>query len=133
MTFELYDNHAPNSTHTWAGYLSGPKSIVGTSMSKALPGYGVHGGALAGTDRAPDEDLTLRHHKRGLLSLVNNGDNSNGSEFLVTFCEAPYLNGYNQVIGELVGGDDVLGQIEADSNRCGALGSSWTISGAGHA
>lgn len=90
-------------------------------------------GGLAEADgeRLADENLELRHHKRGMLSLVNNGPHSNGSNFLVTFGEAHYLDGYQSVVGEMVQGDDVLAKIEADSSRTGALGSEWTISSAG--
>ena len=130
LVFELYDNHSPALAFNFATLASGP--LVGTSLTKAMPGYGVQGGlAEADGERLADENLELRHHKRGMLSLVNDGPHSNGSNFLVTFGEAHYLDGYQSVVGEMVQGDDVLAKIEADSSRTGALGSEWTISSAG--
>ena len=80
-----------------------------------MPGLGIMGGNLsdventgAGLTRLPDENLEMRHHKRGLLTMVNDGTHSNGSEFLVTFKEANYLDGYNNIVGELVEGDSLL-------------------------
>ena len=58
--------------------------------------------------RIPDEPNMLRHYKRGILSLANDGENSNGSEFMITLDKAGMLDGYHVVIGELVEGDDVL-------------------------
>ena len=42
-----------------------------------------------------DENLNLRHHKRGILSMANDGENGNGSEFLITLGKADMLDGYN--------------------------------------
>ena len=59
-----------------------------------MAGLGVKAGSLSEENlsafdvRAPDEDLSLRHAKRGMLSMVNDGPNSNGSEFMITFGEA---------------------------------------------
>ena len=129
LVFELYDNHSPALAFNFASLAHGP--LVGTSLKCALPGHGVHGGVDEDSERLADENLELRHHKRGMLSLLNDGPHSNGSKFMVTFGEAHYLDGYQNVVGELVEGDAVLASIEADSSRTGALGSEWTISSAG--
>ena len=72
--------------------------------------------------RCPDEALTLRHTKRGVISFNNDGENSNGSEFLIALSEtANVLDGYHSVIGELVEGADVLGKAEQSLNRNGKL------------
>ena len=101
-------------------------------------GLGLKGGKLAAENlsaydvRAPDEDLSLRHVKRGQLSMVNDGANANGSEFLVTYGEAQMLNGYQTVFGELVEGEDVLAQLEADTDRLGAVKGDWSLLTSGH-
>lgn len=40
--------------------------------------------------------------------MANDGENSNGSEFMITLGKADVLDGYHSVIGELVEGEDVL-------------------------
>ena len=59
-------------------------------------------------ERFQDECLKLRHHSRGLLSMRSDGDNSNGSAFMVTLGNTNTLDGYNNVIGELVSGHETL-------------------------
>lgn len=66
-----------------------------------------------------DGDLTLRHHKRGLLTTTSDGPNHNGGEFMITFGEAAFLDGYQTVFGELVEGDQVLAEIERHVDRLG--------------
>ena len=66
--------------------------------------------------------------------MVSDGPHANGSEFMVTFGEARSLNGYRNVIGELVEGDDVLSALEGDCHRAtGNVAGDWTVSGAGGA
>ena len=133
LTFELYANHSPNLATNFLSFCgAGSRSFAGTSITKGAPGFGVQGGDLGGLNtgaggaRLPDENLSLRHHKRGMLSMINDGPHANGSEFLVTFGETNSLNGYRNVVGELVDGDDVLSALEGDCNRAtGKVAGGW--------
>ena len=139
MVIELYESHSPALTENFVDLLTGQRSIVGTSFEKGLPGMGIQGGDLhecenwgANNARLSDENLELRHHKRGLVTMVNDGSHANGSQFMITFGEANYLNGYNNIIGEVVEGHSVLDQLEASCDRQGHVHGKWTIAGAGH-
>lgn len=44
--------------------------------------------------------------------MANSGPSSNTSQFFITFRETPHLNNKHTVFGKLVGGEDVLNQIE---------------------
>ncbi len=82
--------------------------------------------------RLPDESLNLRHHKRGIITFNNDGENSNGSEFLITLSDtANLLDGYHSVVGELVEGGDVLDKAEQSLNRHGKLDHSIKIEDCG--
>lgn len=100
-------------------------SYKGTALDKALPGFAIQGGratecnAAANGVRHTDENLNLRHFKRGQLTMANDGENSNGSEFMITLGKADVLDGYNQVLGELVEGEEVLRQAESSFSRLG--------------
>ena len=142
MVFELYENHAPALTFNFQAFCNGTadkqRTYVGTTLSKGMAGLGIMGGDLheeenlgAGCARLPDENLEIRHFKRGMLSMLNDGSHKNGSQFCVTFGEASYLDGYQNVIGELVEGDSLLRDIEATVDRDGKVSQEWVISDAG--
>ena len=78
-----------------------------------------------------DEDLTVRHIKRGQLTAPNDGANSAGSEFTITFGNTSFLDGYQTVFGELVEGDSVLDALEAGCNRHGNVTEDFTIVASG--
>ena len=104
MVFELYENHAPHHAANFAAFCSGAtvgnRSFSGSSLCHGITGFGVHGGMFAGEntgcadERVADENLHLRHHKRGMLTMINDGPHSSGSQFMVTFGEAHHLDGY---------------------------------------
>jgi len=102
-------------------------SYAGTVLNKGYPGIVLQGGritednASAEGTRLPDENLNIRHYKRGQLTLANEGENSNGSEFMITLGKADMLDGYHQVVGELVEGEEVLREAEASLNRLGSV------------
>ena len=146
MVFELYENHAPNLATNFAAFCTGAahgqRSYVGTSLDGAIAGFGVSGGRLpadslgernagATDERVSAENLLLRHHKRGILTMSNNGPHKNGSAFQVLFGEAHQLDGYQQVVGELVEGESVLNDIEGTAGRYGQSTATWTVSSSG--
>ena len=141
FVFELYASHSPalveNFTAFITGQSAGQRSFVGSSFSSGTSGLGVVGGKInscnlgANDQRVADENLEMRHHKRGIVTMVNDGPNTNGSRFLITFGEAHFLNGYHNVVGEVVEGEDLLSQLESATDRSGKIAGSWTVSNCG--
>ena len=137
MVFQLYDNHNPQTTTNFKAFCASDHGFTGTHFHRGTVGLGVEGGKIGEENvgafgvRNTDENLTLRHFKRGLLTSVTNGSNSNGSEFMVTFGEAPWLDGYQTVFGELVEGESTLQAIEGHCNRHGKLSEEIKITAAG--
>uniref|UniRef100_A0AAR2IR75 Peptidyl-prolyl cis-trans isomerase n=1 Tax=Pygocentrus nattereri TaxID=42514 RepID=A0AAR2IR75_PYGNA len=54
----------------------------------------------------------IKHKKKGTVSMVNNGSDQHGSQFLITTGEnLDYLDGVHTVFGEVTEGMDVLAKI----------------------
>ncbi|MDA1068060.1 MAG: peptidylprolyl isomerase [Verrucomicrobia bacterium] len=64
----------------------------------------------------PDEfHPDLFHGARGVLSMVNSGPNSNGSQFFITIEDSPFLDGKHAVFGAVLPEDiDVITSIVTD-------------------
>jgi len=77
----------------------------GTELYKVLPGRLVEGGEF---DRAADgkefedESFKLRHIKGGLLTMANDGPNTNTSRFQVILKPQPMLDGRQVVFGQVL-------------------------------
>jgi cyclophilin family peptidyl-prolyl cis-trans isomerase len=53
----------------------------------------------------------LRHDRAGMLSMANDGPNTNGSQFFITLRDTNRLNYLHSVFGRVVSGQDVVDQI----------------------
>ena len=147
MTFELFKNHVPKTTANFKAIATGNNdeglSYVGSPFHRIIKGFLAQGGDVVNQDgtgnasiygeRFEDENLSLRHYKRGLLTMTNTGENSNGSQFSVTFNKTNWLDGYNVVFGELVEGEEVLSKIEEAGSREGKTDGKIVITGSGSA
>jgi cyclophilin family peptidyl-prolyl cis-trans isomerase len=139
--FELYRNQAPDNVDNFISLATGNNnsgaSYHGKVLNKGFPGISLQGGRVnecntsANGTRLPDENLLLRHFKRGQLTMVNDGESSNGSEFMITLDKADFFDGYNQLIGELVEGEDVLRQAEESVTRHGTTADEIRIENSG--
>jgi peptidylprolyl isomerase len=94
----------------------------GSIFHKSYPGKFAFGGDITAFDGIggesiygrffDDENFLISHSEPYLLSMNNIGPNSNASQFLLTFGEATYLDGYNVVFGQVVGGFEVVEALE---------------------
>lgn len=69
----------------------------------------------------PDENFTIKHSQKGVVSMDNFGPNSNtnASQFFICTGAAPWLDGKHVAFGTVIEGLDVLDKIEAQGGPTG--------------
>ncbi|CAK4659085.1 hypothetical protein LEN26_005537 [Aphanomyces euteiches] len=101
------------------GYYNGTifhRIIRGFMMQGGDPsGTGTGGESIWGKSFKDEFDSRLLHKERGVLSMANAGPNTNNSQFFITFKECHYLDNKHSVFGRVVGGLEILDEIEAVS------------------
>ena len=63
--------------------------------------------------------------------MANNGPNSNGSQFFITTGDAQFLDEKHVAFGQMLEGNTLLGQIEAEGSTSGRPKSSVVITKCG--
>jgi cyclophilin family peptidyl-prolyl cis-trans isomerase len=92
----------------------------GVPFHRVIPGFMAQGGDPLGSGMGGpgykyegEFSPSVKHDKRGILSMANAGPGTDGSQFFITFVATPHLDGRHTIFGEVVEGDDVLGKLEA--------------------
>ena len=135
---ELDFIHAPLPTMNFIGLAEGtlpfqnrPRATPfydGTTFHRVVKDFVIQGGDPMSADPAfpvdklgdggpgysfPDQfSPRLRHDMAGVLSMANDGPDTNGSQFFITLREVNRLNYLHSVFGQVVRGMDVVNRIE---------------------
>jgi cyclophilin family peptidyl-prolyl cis-trans isomerase len=117
MVIELFADKAPKTVNNFV-FLAREGYYDGVMFHRVISNFMVQGGDPTGSGRGgpgykfEDEfDSTLRHDKRGVLSMANAGPDTNGSQFFITHGPTPHLDDRHTVFGQVVDGMDVLMSI----------------------
>lgn len=124
---ELYPDKAPITVNSFV-FLACKGFYDGVTFHRVLEGFMAQGGDPTGTGRGgpgyrfQDEfHPSLKHNKRGILSMANAGPGTNGSQFFITHVPTPHLDNRHTVFGQVVEGEDVLMSIpERDPSNVNA-------------
>uniref|UniRef100_A0A1I8HXI8 peptidylprolyl isomerase n=1 Tax=Macrostomum lignano TaxID=282301 RepID=A0A1I8HXI8_9PLAT len=126
LEFRLFATKVPLTCRNFAslcvGHENGCSGYRGSRVHRCIPGFAIQAGDFQSGNGTggwsiygryfPDEDLTGRHDRRGLLSMANSGPDTNSSQFLITLAPCPWMDGRHVVFGELTSGWDVLQRAE---------------------
>ena len=126
ITCELNYKKAPLAVASFVGLAEGtlgprPRKpfFNGLTFHRVVPDFVIQGGDPTGTGDGgpgytfPDEfSGTMRHDAKGILSMANDGPDTNGSQFFITLAPSERLNFLYSVFGRTVGGIGVLDQVD---------------------
>lgn len=114
MVIKLHADKAPKTVNNFV-FLARQGYYDGTTFHRVISDFMVQGGDPTGTGSggpgykfADEFDPSLRHDKRGILSMANAGPGTNGSQFFITHGPTPHLNDKHTVFGQLIEGENVL-------------------------
>eukprot|EP00826_Nyctotherus_ovalis_P011956 TRINITY_DN13117_c0_g1_i1.p1 TRINITY_DN13117_c0_g1~~TRINITY_DN13117_c0_g1_i1.p1 ORF type:complete len:171 (+),score=28.32 TRINITY_DN13117_c0_g1_i1:122-634(+) len=134
LIFEVYQTKTPKAADNFLSLCRGFEvskgrvlSYKGCTFHKIIPFLMAQGGDILTRDGTSNTSIYgelfhveqgISHDSRGILSLANNGPNTNGSQFFVTLGAADWLDDRYTAFGKLIEGAHVLNMIE----YCGTKG-----------
>src|ERR1700676_3044514 len=140
IVIRLLEKEAPKTVENFIGLAEGTKEFTnektgkkekrnfydGLTFHRVIPQFMIQGGCPEGTGRggpgykfADEFHPSLRHSKKGILSMANSGPNTNGSQFFITVAETSWLDNKHTVFGEVVEGYDVVEKISKVPKNAG--------------
>jgi cyclophilin family peptidyl-prolyl cis-trans isomerase len=125
ITCELDAAKAPLTVANFVGLAEGALGPAprrpffdGLKFHRVVPGFVIQGGDPLGTGEGgpgyqfPDEfSAALGHDTAGVLSMANDGPDTNGSQFFITLAPVERLNFLHSVFGRTVRGSNVPANI----------------------
>ena len=128
FTIQLYADKAPMAVNSFI-YLAQQGWFDNVSWHRVLPNFVAQTGDPTGTGFGGPGYIfknevsdSLKFDRAGLVAMANSGADTNGSQFFVTYAEAPSLDGDYTIFGEVTSGMDVVQKLTPrDPSKGGEL------------
>ncbi|BFZ05642.1 hypothetical protein BsWGS_08681 [Bradybaena similaris] len=89
------------------------RNIPGFMVQTGDPtGTGKGGASIWGSKFEDEFRENLKHSTRGIVSMANNGPDTNASQFFITYSKQPHLDMKYTVFGRVIDGFDTLDSME---------------------
>jgi len=126
MTVQLMPDIAPMHVSSTI-YLTRLGFYDKLKFHRAIAGFMAQGGDPLGNGTggpgyryALEVDRSVKHDRKGRLSMANAGPNTEGSQFFLTYGATPFLDGGYSIFGQVSEGLETLEEFEKRSARQGS-------------
>jgi cyclophilin family peptidyl-prolyl cis-trans isomerase len=116
IIIELYANKAPMTVNSFV-FLAKQGWFNGVTFHRVVVNFVAQAGDPSGTGYGgpgyafSNEIADLKFDKAGVVGMANAGEDSNGSQFFITYGPAVNLDGKYTIFGQVTGGMDVLQKL----------------------
>ena len=116
FVIQLYADKSPITVNSFV-FLAREGFFDGITFHRVLDGFMAQGGDPTGIGSGGpgyefvNENSDLTFDKEGVVAMANAGQDTNGSQFFITFLPTPQLNGSYTIFGQVIEGMDVVHSI----------------------
>ena len=116
IVIQLFPDKAPLAVNSFV-FLARQGWYDGVTFHRVIPGFVAQAGDPSGTGRGnpgyffKNESSDLKFDKPGMVGMANNGADTNGSQFFITFAPAAHLDGGYTIFGQVLSGLETAEQL----------------------